>query len=64
MKALLKFPEHSEYNSFYNNMPINNIDGNYYKPNMVSLCKTNKEIHYDKKEHIIPIEYLESTGTQ
>lgn len=64
MKALLNFPDSSEYNSFYNNVPISNISGSYYKPNIVSFCKTNKEIHYNKKEHIIPIEYLQSSGTQ
>lgn len=64
MKALLNFPDSSEYNSFYNNVPISDIGGSYYKPNVVSFCKTNKEIHYNKKEHIIPIEYLQSNGTQ
>ena len=63
MKNILNFENHSLYNIFYNDIPINNVDGNYYKPNIISICKNEKDIHFNKKEKIIPIEYLQNTGS-
>ena len=59
MKALNKHDNHNDFNP--NNFPDIQYEQQNISANIVSYCKQERDVHYNK---IQEIEYLESTGTQ